>query len=100
MKLKDWLDMKGVAPPDFARHIGRTREAVRRYIAGERIPDKGTMLAISEQTSGKVTANDFFELEATVAVCSVCGRTGADPSVLTCIEADCALRPPRQAQAA
>lgn len=64
MKLKDWLESAGVARVEFASRIGRTAEAVRRYEAGERIPDKETMGLIATETAGKVTANDFFGIEA------------------------------------
>jgi hypothetical protein len=37
-------------------------ETVRRYIIGERIPDKERMSRIALATDGQVTANDFFDL--------------------------------------
>ena len=64
MTLKDWLDARNVKVPDFAGRIGRTPEAVRRYVAGERIPDKETMPLIFEHTDGEVSANDFFGIAA------------------------------------
>jgi transcriptional regulator with XRE-family HTH domain len=64
MLLKDWLESEGVSVPQLAARIGRTPEAVRRYVAGERIPDKDTMPLIAEQTSFRVTANDFFGIAA------------------------------------
>ncbi|MAM57146.1 MAG: transcriptional regulator [Salinicola sp.] len=64
MTLKDWLAAKEVSVSQFAARINRTPETVRRYAAGERIPDKETMPLIAEQTSGDVTANDFFGIAA------------------------------------
>lgn len=64
MTLKDWLAAKGVSVPEFASRISRTPEAVRRYAAGERIPDRDTMPLIARETEGEVTANDFFGLAA------------------------------------
>ena len=64
MTLKDWLERRGVKVPEFAALIGRTPEAVRRYVAGERIPDKDTMPLIFQHTAGEVTANDFFGIAA------------------------------------
>lgn len=60
MTLKDWLAGKELSHSDFAKQIDRTTEAVRRYVAGERIPDRESMLKIVEVTNGEVTANDFF----------------------------------------
>ena len=63
MTLKEWLAAKEIAHGDFAKMIGRTPEAVRRYANGERIPDRETMPLIHEHTGGQVTANDFFGIE-------------------------------------
>ncbi len=60
MTLKDWLDDAGMTVPQFAHRIGRSPQAVRRYVSGERIPDKETMPLIAEATGNIVTANDFF----------------------------------------
>ena len=67
MTLKDWLSREDMTPPQFAERIGRSAEAVRRYVAGERIPDRETMPVIVEQTAGEVTPNDFFGVEARAA---------------------------------
>lgn len=64
MKLQEWLDETGESVPGFAKRIDRTPEAVRRYAAGKRIPDRETMPRIVEETEGKVTANDFFDIDA------------------------------------
>ncbi len=63
MTLKEWLADKQLSHIEFAKHISRTPEAVRRYVNGERIPDKATMPVIAEKTGGAVTANDFFGIE-------------------------------------
>jgi DNA-binding transcriptional regulator YdaS (Cro superfamily) len=63
MTLEDWMAGRDLTVPDFARTLGRSPEAVRRYIKGDRIPDRETMLAIARETSGEVTANDFFGIE-------------------------------------
>jgi hypothetical protein len=64
MTLKQWLEGRNMEPRDFAPLIGRTPEAVRRYVAGERIPDRETMPLIVNRTEGQVTPNDFFGLAA------------------------------------
>jgi DNA-binding transcriptional regulator YdaS (Cro superfamily) len=48
----------------FAKSIGVSAETVRRYLNGERIPDKKRMSRIALATHGQVTANDFFGLAA------------------------------------
>lgn len=70
MTLKDWLAKSEDSIPTLAARIGRSPEAVRRYAAGERIPDRETMPLIVEVTGGEVTPNDFFGIntpEARVA---------------------------------
>ncbi len=64
MKLKDWLETKGVNNPEFAKRIDRTAEAVRRYAEGLRIPDRDTMPLIVRETGGDVQPNDFFDITA------------------------------------
>lgn len=64
MKLQDWLEREGVEARDFARQISRSPEAVRRYLTGERIPDKDTMPLIVDATRTAVTPNDFFGISA------------------------------------
>ncbi|RZI55493.1 MAG: hypothetical protein EOP94_04860 [Zymomonas sp.] len=63
MTLKDWLFEQNVEPSAFAERIGRTTEAVRRYVNGARIPDRATMPLIVSETRGSVTANDFFGID-------------------------------------
>lgn len=58
--LGEWLEEKDVPVVVFATRIGRSPQAVRRYVNGERIPDRETMPLIVAETGGEVTANDFF----------------------------------------
>ncbi len=62
MKLRDWLKKEGIEAREFAPLIGRTPEAVRRYVTGDRIPDKDTMPLIAKATKGAVMPNDFFSI--------------------------------------
>lgn len=66
MTLKEWLTENSIEARDFAPLISRSPEAIRRYIAGERIPDRETMPLIVFQTGGAVTPNDFFNLPSTL----------------------------------
>lgn len=58
--LRDWLTDHDVSDAEFGRRIDRSAEAVRRYAAGLRIPDRETMPRIVRETGAAVTANDFF----------------------------------------
>lgn len=64
MKLADYLIRTSTSRLDFAKRIGVSKEAVRRYVAGERIPEKETMEKIAAATDNNVTANDFFGIAA------------------------------------
>jgi len=60
MKLETYLTKTGIKPADFAKRIGVAPASVYRYLAGDRIPARGILRAISRETGGKVTADDFF----------------------------------------
>jgi len=68
MRLGEWLDREDLKPQQFAARIGRSAEAVRRYVTGDRIPDKETMPLIVVETGGSVMPNDFFALGALAAL--------------------------------
>ena len=61
MKLATFL--KGKTPDDraaLAERIGVTREALRKYEAGERIPRPAIAAKIKLATGGAVTPDDLF----------------------------------------
>jgi transcriptional regulator with XRE-family HTH domain len=62
--LSEFLTEASIDHRQFAKRIGVSSEAVRRYVNGDRIPDKRRMAKIVLATGGKVTANDFFGLAA------------------------------------
>ena len=64
MKLADYLKHHSIHPADFAKSIGVSKETVRRYMVGDRRPDREKLLLIADATSGEVTANDFFGIAA------------------------------------
>jgi transcriptional regulator with XRE-family HTH domain len=64
MTLQDYLAESSLTQSQFARQIGVKPETIRRYIAGERIPDRDKMAKIALATGCRVTANDFFGIEA------------------------------------
>ncbi|TRO96756.1 helix-turn-helix transcriptional regulator [Glycocaulis profundi] len=60
MTLSDWLKTSNVTPSAFADRIGVSRQAVHRYVEGDRIPRREVLTKINEATGGAVTANDFL----------------------------------------
>lgn len=64
MTLNQYLDEAQLDRFQFAEQIGVAPETVRRYLTGERRPDKENLKSIAEATGGKVTANDFFGIAA------------------------------------
>jgi transcriptional regulator with XRE-family HTH domain len=62
--LQEFLAEASLDRHQFAARINVSPEAVRRYLKGERIPDKSVMSRIAFATEGKVTANDFFGMAA------------------------------------
>lgn len=59
MTLHDWLSKHDIADAEFAKTLGVVRFTVWRYRKGIAMPDRDTLNAIFEATSGAVTANDF-----------------------------------------
>lgn len=88
MTLKDWLAANDVTIAQFAARIERSAEAVRRYVVGDRIPDRDTMPNIVRETDGGVTPNDFFDI-ATPALCTECDHRLDDPAIRACSVRDC-----------
>lgn len=64
MTLHEYLTRADIDRSEFAARIGVSTETVRRYLTGDRIPDKERMSRIALATDGQVTANDFFGLAA------------------------------------
>ena len=57
--LAAYLLDNGIAETDFAAAVGCTRTTVRRYIAGERVPEPAIMDRISEVTGGAVDQDSW-----------------------------------------
>ena len=66
MRLADYLNLHGLTKAEFARRIGRDKNSVGRFVSGEHIPRRETMLRIVSETDGAVQPNDFY-LEHAVA---------------------------------
>lgn len=60
MRLSDYLSMTKKTLPEFAKEVGVSRQAMHRYIDGERTPRPEKMQRIKEATKGAVTADDFL----------------------------------------
>lgn len=64
MRLSDYLSDRKLTVEAFGQRIGRSGATVSRIARGLNRPDSETMAAILEATAGKVTPNDFFNIEA------------------------------------
>lgn len=62
MKLRLYLIDHDMTCDAFARSIGTSSEAVRRYAAGQRVPRPAVMQKIIEATKGAVGPGDFYGL--------------------------------------
>ncbi len=60
MKLKDFLKNKNMSIAEFALSMGLTYDAVRKYVAGIRVPTPRVMQEIITATNGLVMPNDFY----------------------------------------
>jgi len=60
MKLKIWLETKGIRPATFAKQLGCSHTTIGRYLNGERLPRRNILMKIDKVTEGEVTANDFI----------------------------------------
>ena len=56
-----YLEQQKLTYSAFARKIGVSPQAVRRYVTGERRPSADIMTAIAQATDGEVRPNDFFD---------------------------------------
>ena len=61
MQLEKWIEEENKTQQEVAEALGTTQGCVSRWCAGTAIPRPKMMTKIIDLTSGKVTANDFFE---------------------------------------
>lgn len=64
MTLEAYLANQNETRAEFAKRIGVSVEAVRRYVDCGRVPTPKVMERIALATGCKVTANDFFGIAA------------------------------------
>lgn len=64
MRLKDYIQNKGLTYEEFAQQIGVTETSVYRYVAGLYRPASYVLDRIKEATDGAVMANDFYHTPA------------------------------------
>jgi transcriptional regulator with XRE-family HTH domain len=60
MKLATYLEKHGLTEPEFAKAVGQSEFAVRKWLNGSRFPRRDNLLEIERVTGGKVTPNDFL----------------------------------------
>lgn len=59
MTLDEWIKAADRSVEEFARAIGVTTEAVRRYRSGQRMPEPFVAQRIVEETNGSVSIQDL-----------------------------------------
>lgn len=59
MRLGEWLKSNDLTQEAFGCRVGASKQAVARWVAGENMPRREHIAAITRETSGAVTANDF-----------------------------------------
>lgn len=63
MKLADFLSQYSIKRSDFAESLGVTVQALERYVNGKRVPrDPRIIQRLFDATEGKVTLNDFYDI--------------------------------------
>lgn len=60
MKLATYLQKHGLTEPEFAKAVGQSEFAVRKWVNGTRFPRHKTLRVIEQVTGGKVRPNDFL----------------------------------------
>jgi transcriptional regulator with XRE-family HTH domain len=60
MSLSFYLEKHQLSYEEFGALIGVTGTTVYRYVKGDRLPTRKVMAKIANATSGKITANDFY----------------------------------------
>ena len=65
--MREYLKEAELTQAEFAKQIGVSEETVRRYLTGERRPDRTRIEKIALATACKVTANDFFGISEAAA---------------------------------
>ena len=59
MKLKDYLKVNKITNKTFANILKVSPVSLSRYLSGDRLPEKETLIKIYNQTEGFVSPNDF-----------------------------------------
>ena len=62
MQLSEYLESSSVDRKTFAETLGVHPDTLYKWQRGERLPRREMMRRIADETSGAVTANDFFEM--------------------------------------
>lgn len=60
MKLEEYLIKHALTDEEFAKKIGLSKHAIRKYRSGARFPLKRVVLAIEKVTKGIVAPQDWY----------------------------------------
>lgn len=65
MLLQDFLQSTSQSVADFAGRARLSQQAIYKILSGERkSPRRSTVIKITQATSGKVTANDLYDIKS------------------------------------
>lgn len=62
MLLVTFLKKKKITKTHFSKEVGVTKSAINQYCSGKRKPMPNIMQRIIKVTGGKVTPNDFYNI--------------------------------------
>lgn len=61
MNLREYLDKREISQSEFADMIGVTKQAVSKYLSGERSPKTPVAMKIQKITHGNVSMEELME---------------------------------------
>lgn len=64
MKLSEWMERERITAAQFSARIGVSRDAVHKWMQGQRVPRSEPLKRIYNLTRGTVTPSDFVDLGA------------------------------------
>lgn len=59
-KLKSYIKEQGVTQRNFAKLLGITPNAISKYLANQRFPNRDIILKIEKATNGYVRPSDWY----------------------------------------
>jgi DNA-binding transcriptional regulator YiaG len=66
MKLHAYLEKNGIKPTQFANDVKVGKDAVYKWLSGDKRPTEENLIKIATVTKGQVTANDFYDIPVSI----------------------------------